>query len=84
MWKCIIHYLQSGEVPRQLLNNWLEGTSVGLSITNKAKVEQEGISTILFMFDAHRAPNQLFSHGSAKRKKEKKKKTHYVKFYMDK
>lgn len=70
MWKFVIHYLQSSEVPRQLLDNWLEGTSVGLSITNKAKIEQESISAILFMFDAHGAPNQLFSHGSARRKKK--------------
>ncbi len=61
----IIHYLQSCEVPRQLFHNWLQGTRVGLSITNEAEVKQEGVSTVLFMFDAHRTPNQLFPHGSA-------------------
>lgn len=50
-------YLQSREIPRQLLDDWLKGTCVGLGITNKAKVEEEGVSTILFMFDANGTPN---------------------------
>lgn len=54
---CIIHDLQSCEVPRQLLDNRLEGTRVGLRITNEAEVKQEGVPAVLFMLNAHRAPN---------------------------
>lgn len=57
LWRRIIHNLQSCEVPGQLLDYWLEGTGVGLGVTNKAKVEEEGVSTVLFMLDAHWTPN---------------------------
>lgn len=55
--QCVVYYLQSCEVPRQLLDNRLQGTSVGLGVTNKAEVKQEGVSAVLFMFDAHGTPN---------------------------
>lgn len=51
--KCIIPNLQSREVPRKFLDNGLQGTRVGLCITNQAEVKEEGVSAVLFMLDAN-------------------------------
>lgn len=51
--KCIIPNLQSREVPRKFLYNGLQGTRVGLCITNQAEVKEEGVSAVLFMLDAN-------------------------------
>lgn len=69
----LFFHLQSCEVARQFLDNRLEGTGVGLGIANEAKVKQESIPAVLFIFNAHRTPDQLFPHCSAKKKKERKK-----------
>lgn len=51
--KRIIYNLQSCEVARQFLDNGLQGTRVRLGIANQTEVEQEGVSAVLFMLDAH-------------------------------
>lgn len=65
----LLLHLQGCEVARQFLDNRLEGTGVGLGIANEAKVKQESIPAVLFIFNAHRTPDQLFSHCSAKKKR---------------
>lgn len=57
--------LQCGQVASQLFNNGFKGTSLGLSVTHEAQVEEEGIAAVLLVFDAHRAANQLLLHGRA-------------------
>ena len=47
-------YLQSREVSGQLLHYRLQGTRVGLGITDEAEVKQEGVPAVLLVFDAHR------------------------------
>lgn len=51
--KRIFPNLQSCEVARQFLDNGLQGTRVGLGIANQTQVEQEGVSAVLLMLDAH-------------------------------
>lgn len=58
--------LQCGQVASQLFDDGLKGTSLGLGITHKAQVEEQGVAAVFLVLDAHRAANQFLLHGCAR------------------
>lgn len=58
--------LQCGQVASQLFDDGLKGAGLGLGITHKAQVEEQGIAAILLVLDAHGAADQFLLHGCAR------------------